>query len=157
LAGIWLDNSLIAFSKGYVLDLRNASHGPLYVAVSIADALLEEGEIVSVKGGSPEKIDHCNDRPGDIINGKPLVVLISGGTASGAEIVAGAPDHKRATVMGMRSFGRGSEQTIIPFGGRSSALRARDRTLLHACRPVVRWPRNRPGRRGAARRSGESR
>jgi C-terminal processing protease CtpA/Prc len=68
-----------------VLDLRNASHGPLYVAVSIADAFLEEGEIVSVKGGSPEKIDHCNDRPGDIINGKPLVVLFSGGTASGAE------------------------------------------------------------------------
>jgi carboxyl-terminal processing protease len=74
-----------------VLDLRNASHGPLYVAVSIVDAFLEEGEIVSVKGGSPEKIDHCNDRPGDIINGKPLVVLINGGTASGAEIVAGAP------------------------------------------------------------------
>ena len=59
-----------------MLDLRNASHGPLYVAVSIADALLEEGEIVSVKGGSPEKIDHFNARPGDIINGMPLVVLI---------------------------------------------------------------------------------
>ena len=110
--------------KGYVLDLRNTPHGPLYVAVSIADAFLEEGEIVSVKGGSPEKIDHFNARPGDIINGKPLVVLINAGTAAGAEIVAGAfQDHKRATVMGSRSFGRGSQQTIIPLGGRSGAIR----------------------------------
>ena len=110
--------------KGYVLDLRNTPHGPRNTAVSIADAFLDEGEIVAVKGGNPEQIDRFNARPGDIINGKPLVVLINGGTAGGAEIVAGAlRDNKRAILMGTRSFGRGSEQTIIPLGGRSGALR----------------------------------
>ena len=110
--------------KGYVLDLRNTPHGARFAAVSIADAFLEKGEIVSVRGANPEQINHFNASPGDIINGKPLVVLINGGTASGAEILAGAlQDHKRATVIGARSFGRGSEQTIIPLGGRSGALR----------------------------------
>jgi carboxyl-terminal processing protease len=110
--------------KGYVLDLRNTPQGARFAAVAMADAFLEEGEIVSVRGPNPEQIKHFNASPGDIINGKPLVVLINGGTASGAEIVAGAlQDHKRATVIGARSFGKGSEQTIIPLGGRSGALR----------------------------------
>jgi carboxyl-terminal processing protease len=110
--------------KGYVLDLRNTPHGGRFAAVSIADAFLEEGEIVSVKGANPEQINHFNASPGDIINGKPLVVLINRGTAAGAEIVAGAlQDHKRATVMGTRSFGKGSEQTIIWLGERSGAIR----------------------------------
>jgi len=110
--------------KGYVLDLRNTPHRARFAAVSIADAFLEEGEIVSVRGANPKQINHFNARPGDIINGKPLVVLINGGTASGAEIVAGAlQDHKRATVIGARSFGKGSEQTIIPLDGRGGALR----------------------------------
>src|SRR5215510_12448515 len=110
--------------KGYVLDLRDTPHAARFAAVAIADAFLEEGEIVSVKGANPEQIKHFYASPGDIINGKPLVVLINGGTAAGAEIVAGAlQDHKRATVIGARTFGRGSEQTIIPLGARSGALR----------------------------------
>jgi len=110
--------------KGYVLDLRNSPGGLFHVAVSIADAFLEQGEIVSVRGRTAEQIQRFNARPGDIINGKPLVVLINGGTASGAEIVAGAlQDHKRATLVGTRSFGRGSMQTIVPLGARSGALR----------------------------------
>jgi len=109
--------------KGYVLDLRNTS-GMRDVAVSVADAFLEEGEIVSVRGRNPEQIERFNARLGDSINGKPLVVLINGGSAGGAEIVAGAlQDHKRATVIGARSFGKGSVQTILPLGGRHGALR----------------------------------
>jgi len=110
--------------KGYVLDLRNTPGGLLDAAVSTADAFLEEGEIVSVRGRTAEQIERFNARPGDISDGKPLVILINAGTASGAEIVAGAlQDHKRATVMGTRSFGRGSVQTIVPLGDRSGALR----------------------------------
>jgi carboxyl-terminal processing protease len=110
--------------KGYVLDLRNTPGGLLDIAVSIADAFLEEGEIVSVRGRNGEQFERFAARPGDIINGKPLVVLINAGTASSAEIVAGAlQDQKRATVMGTRSFGRGSVQTIVPLGERSGALR----------------------------------
>jgi len=110
--------------KGYILDLRNTPHALRSAAVLIADAFLEEGEIVSVQGANFNDINHFNARPGDITNGKPLVVLINAGTAAGAEIVAGAlQDHKRATVVGTRSFGKGSEQTIIPLGERSGALR----------------------------------
>jgi carboxyl-terminal processing protease len=110
--------------RGYVLDLRNNPGGLLDQAISVADAFLEEGEIGSVRGRKLEQIEHFNARPGDIINGKPLIVLINGGTASAAEIVAGAlQHHMRATVIGIRSFGRGSVQTILPLGGRSGALR----------------------------------
>jgi len=110
--------------KGYVLDLRNTPSTAVNSAVALADAFLEEGEIVSIRGRTSEQVEHFNAHPGDIINGKPLVVLINGGTASAAEIVAGAlQDHRRATLVGTRSFGRGSTQTIVPLGARSGALR----------------------------------
>jgi carboxyl-terminal processing protease len=110
--------------KGYVLDLRNTTGQLLDVAVLVADAFLEDGEIVSVHGRDPERIERFNARPGDSINGKPLIVLINQGTFGGAEIVAGAlQDHKRATVIGSRSFGKGSVQTILPLGPRNGALR----------------------------------
>jgi carboxyl-terminal processing protease len=110
--------------KGYVLDLRNTTGLPLDGAVSVADAFLEDGEIVSVHRRDPERTERLNARPGDIIDGKPLIVLINGGTADGAEIVVGAlQDHKRATVIGSRSFGRGSAQTILPLGRGNGAVR----------------------------------
>ena len=110
--------------KGYVLDLRNTASGLLDVAVSVADEFLEDGEIVSVRGRNPEQIEHFNARPGDSINGKPLIVLINGGSAGGAEIVSGAlQDHKRATVIGSRLFGRGSVQSILPLGRGQGALK----------------------------------
>jgi carboxyl-terminal processing protease len=110
--------------KGYVLDLRNTPSGPLDMAVSVADAFLEDGEIVSIRGRNPEHIERFKAQPGDSINGKPLIVLINGGTAGATEIVAGAlQDHKRATVIGSRSFGRGLVQTILPLGPRGGALR----------------------------------
>src|SRR5262245_44307246 len=110
--------------KGYVLDLRNTASTALNEAVALADAFLEEGEIVSVRGRTPEQVERFNAQPGDIINGKPLVVLINGGTASGAEIVAAAlQHHKRATLVGTPSFGRGSVRTVVPLGARNGALR----------------------------------
>jgi carboxyl-terminal processing protease len=110
--------------KGYVLDLRNTPSIAADSAVALADAFLDEGEIVSVRGRTSEQVEHFNAHPGDIINGKRLVVLINGGTASAAEIVAAAlQENKRATVIGTRSFGRGSTQTIVPLGARSGALR----------------------------------
>jgi carboxyl-terminal processing protease len=110
--------------KGYVLDLRNTPSTALDEAVALADAFLEEGEIVSVRGRDPEHVERFIAHPGDVINGKPLVVLINAGTASGAEIVAAAlQHHKRATLVGTRSFGRGSVQKIVPLGTRSGALR----------------------------------
>jgi len=110
--------------KGYVLDLRNTPAGLRDAAVSVADAFLEDGEIGSVHGRDPERIERFNARPGESIDGKPLIVLINGGTFGGAEFIAGAlQDHKRATVIGSRSFGRGSVQNILPLGPRNGALR----------------------------------
>jgi carboxyl-terminal processing protease len=110
--------------KGYVIDLRNNPGGLLDQAVSVADSFLERGEIVSTRGRDPEETARFNARPGDLTQGKPLVVLINGGSASAAEIVAGAlQDHKRATIVGSRSFGKGSVQTIIPLGAENGALR----------------------------------
>ena len=109
--------------KGYVLDLRNNPGGFRDVAVSLADKFLEDEEIVSVRGRNAD-IERFNARPGDSIHGKPLIVLINGGSAGGAEIVAGAlQDNKRATVIGSRSFGKGSVQNILHLGGRHGALR----------------------------------
>jgi carboxyl-terminal processing protease len=110
--------------KGYVLDLRNTAVHLPDVTISVADAFLDDGEIVSLRGRDPERIERFNAQPGDIIDGKPLIVLINGGTAAGAEIIAGAlQDHKRATVIGSRSFGKGSVQTILPLGPRNGAFR----------------------------------
>ena len=110
--------------KGYVLDLRNNPGGLLDQAISVSDAFLEKGEIVSTRGRNAEETQRFNARPGDISKGKPVIVLINGGSASASEIVAGAlQDHKRATVVGTRSFGKGSVQTIIPLGSGNGALR----------------------------------
>jgi carboxyl-terminal processing protease len=110
--------------KGYILDLRNNPGGLLDQAISVCDTFLEHGEIVSTRGREAEETQRFNARPGDLIRGKPLIVLINGGSASASEIVAGAlQDQKRATILGTRSFGKGSVQTIIPLGNGNGALR----------------------------------
>ena len=110
--------------KGYVVDLRNNPGGLLDQAISVSDTFLEKGEIVSTRGRNPEETQRFNARPGDMTKGKPLIVLINGGSASASEIVAGAlQDHKRATLIGTRSLGKGSVQTIIPLGAGNGALR----------------------------------
>ncbi|HEY4774241.1 MAG TPA: S41 family peptidase [Xanthobacteraceae bacterium] len=110
--------------KGYVLDLRNNPGGLLEQAIAVSDAFLERGEIVSTRGRDPEETQRHNARAGDLTKGKPVIVLINGGSASASEIVAGAlQDHKRATLVGTRSFGKGSVQTIIPLGPGNGALR----------------------------------
>lgn len=104
--------------KGYVLDLRNNPGGLLDQAIAVSDAFLERGEIVSTRGRNPDESQRFNARSGDLAKGKPIIVLVNGGSASASEIVAGAlQDHRRATVLGTRSFGKGSVQTIIPLGG----------------------------------------
>ena len=110
--------------KGYVLDLRNNPGGLLDQAVEVSDDFLNSGEIVSTRGRHPDDTARYDAKPGDIADGKPIIVLINAGTASASEIVAGAlQDHKRATVEGMTSFGKGSVQTIIPLGVGGGALR----------------------------------
>jgi carboxyl-terminal processing protease len=110
--------------KGYILDLRNNPGGLLDQAISVSDAFLERGEIVSTRGRNAEETQRYSARPGDLTNGKPVIVLVNGGSASASEIVAGAlQDHKRATILGTRSFGKGSVQTIIPLGNNNGALR----------------------------------
>jgi carboxyl-terminal processing protease len=110
--------------KGYIVDLRDDGGGVLDQAIAVSDDFLETGEIVSTRGRKPEDTQRFDAKPGDIAHGKPLVVLINGGTASASEIVAGAlQDHRRATIIGMTSFGKGSVQTIIPLdGGADGAL-----------------------------------
>src|ERR671938_354508 len=103
---------------GVVLDLRNDPGGLLDQAVAVADAFLDKGEIVSTRGRRSEDAQRYNARPGDIAAGLPVAVLINGGSASASEIVAGAlQDHHRAVVIGTKSFGKGSVQTIIPLAG----------------------------------------
>jgi len=110
--------------KGYVLDLRNNPGGLLDQAISVSDAFLERGEIVSTRGRNAEETQRYSARAGDLTKNKPIIVLINGGSASASEIVAGAlQDHKRATILGTRSFGKGSVQTIIPLGNNNGALR----------------------------------
>jgi carboxyl-terminal processing protease len=109
--------------KGFVLDLRLNPGGLLDQAVSVSDTFLDRGEIVSTRGRDPKDITRFDSRPGDDIGGKPLIVLINGGSASASEIVAGAlQDLRRATVVGTQSFGKGSVQTIIPLA-ENGALR----------------------------------
>ena len=110
--------------KGYILDLRNNPGGLLDQSIAVSNAFLERGEIVSTRGRNAEETQRYSARPGDLSKGKPVVVLINGGSASASEIVAGAlQDHKRATIIGTRSFGKGSVQTIIPLGQNNGALR----------------------------------
>ncbi|MGY3445343.1 MULTISPECIES: S41 family peptidase [unclassified Bradyrhizobium] len=108
---------------GYVIDLRNNPGGLLDQAVSVTSTLMQRGEVVSTRGRNPEETQRFTAHGGDMTKGKPLVVLINGGSASASEIVAGAlHDHKRATLIGTRSFGKGSVQTIIPLGTGNGAL-----------------------------------
>jgi carboxyl-terminal processing protease len=111
--------------KGYIIDLRNNPGGLLDQAIQVSSDLLNGGEIVSTRGRHPEDTQRYDAKGGgDITSGKPIVVLINGGTASASEIVSGAlQDHKRATILGMTSFGKGSVQTIIPLGEGGGALR----------------------------------
>jgi carboxyl-terminal processing protease len=110
--------------KGYILDLRNNPGGLLDQSIEVVNAFIDKGEIVSTRGRNPDDAQRFNARPGgDLSGGKPVVVLINGGSASASEIVSGAlQDHKRATLIGTRSFGKGSVQTIMPLG-ENGALR----------------------------------
>ncbi len=104
--------------NGIVLDLRNNPGGLLTQAIKVSDAFLEKGEIVSTRGRDPADGDRFNAEPGDLAKGKPMVILINGGSASASEIVAGAlQDHRRAIVVGTKSFGKGSVQTVMPLRG----------------------------------------
>jgi carboxyl-terminal processing protease len=103
---------------GIILDLRNNPGGLLNQAIYVSDAFLEAGEIVSTRGREPNDSDRYNAAVGDLAEGKPIVVLINGGSASASEIVAGAlQDHRRAIVVGTKSFGKGSVQTVVPLQG----------------------------------------
>ena len=110
--------------KGFVVDLRNNPGGLLDQAISVSDAFLDKGKIVSIRGRNAEEAQLFSAHGGDLTKGKPIIVLINGGSASASEIVAGAlQDDKRATLIGTRSFGKGSVQTIIPMGANEGALR----------------------------------
>jgi carboxyl-terminal processing protease len=112
--------------KGFILDLRNNPGGLLDQAISVSNAFLNRGEIVSIRGREPEDMQRFEAKsdPGDLTKGKPLIILINGGSASASEIVAGAlQDHQRGTLIGTRSFGKGSVQTIIPLSPADGALR----------------------------------
>ncbi|MBR1154098.1 MULTISPECIES: S41 family peptidase [unclassified Bradyrhizobium] len=110
--------------KGFIIDMRNNPGGLLEEAVTVSDTFLERGEIVSTRGRNAEETQRRAAHVGDLTKGKPVIVLINGGSASASEIVAGAlQDHKRATLIGTRSFGKGSVQTIIPLGSGNGALR----------------------------------
>ena len=110
--------------KGFVVDLRNNPGGLLDQAISVSNAFLDKGEIVSTRGRNAEETQRFNAHAGDLTKGKPVIVLINGGSASASEIVAGAlQDQKRATLVGTRSFGKGSVQTIMPLGAGNGALR----------------------------------
>ena len=107
--------------KGYVVDLRNNPGGLLNQAIAVSDAFLDKGEIVSTRGRDMRDSERHNAKPGDLTKGKPIVVLINEGSASASEIVAGAlQDHRRAIVVGAKSFGKGSVQTIMPLSGQGA-------------------------------------
>ena len=107
--------------KGFILDLRLNPGGLLDQAVAVSDDFLDRGEVVSTRGRDPQDVTRFDAKKGDLIDGKPLIVLMNGGSASASEIVAGAlQDNRRATVLGTQSFGKGSVQTIIPLGENGS-------------------------------------
>src|SRR5690606_9003992 len=106
---------------GYVIDLRNNPGGLLDQAIAVADDFLERGEIVSTRGRNEADTKRDNATPGDLTGGLPVVVLINGGSASASEIVAGAlQDHRRAVLVGTKSFGKGSVQTIMSMPGNTA-------------------------------------
>jgi carboxyl-terminal processing protease len=110
--------------RGYVIDLRNNPGGTLDGAIAAADGFLDDGEIVSIRHRASDKVERFRAKAGDLANGKPIVVLINGGSAAKAEIVAGAlKDNHRATVVGTRSFGEGWDSTTVPLGPNKGALR----------------------------------
>ena len=114
----------LEYINGVVVDLRNNPGGLLNQAIRVSDAFLESGEIVSTRGRGARNAERYNATPGDLTNGKPIVVLINGGSASASEIVAGAlQDHHRAIIVGTKSFGKGSVQTIIPLSSDGAAMR----------------------------------
>jgi carboxyl-terminal processing protease len=116
-----MKTELGAKAKGYILDLRNNPGGLLDQSISVSDTFLDQGEVVSTRGRHAEETQRFSAQKGDLTDQKPLVILINGGSASASEIVAGAlQDHKRATVIGTRSFGKGSVQTIIPLGSQGA-------------------------------------
>jgi len=116
-----LKKDLGASLKGYIIDLRNNPGGLLDQAISVSDTFLDRGEVVSTRGRNSADTQRFSAQPGDSADGKPVVVLINGGSASASEIVAGAlQDHKRAKLIGTRSFGKGSVQTIIPLGSQGA-------------------------------------
>jgi carboxyl-terminal processing protease len=107
--------------KGYIIDLRNNPGGLLDQAISVSDTFLDRGEVVSTRGRHADETQRFNAQRGDLSDGRSVVILINGGSASASEIVAGAlQDHKRATIIGTRSFGKGSVQTIIPLGSQGA-------------------------------------
>jgi len=143
--------------KGFIIDLRNNPGGLLEEAVTVSDSFLDRGEIVSTRGRNAEETQRRSAHPGDLTKGKPVIVLINGGSASASEIVAGAlQDHKRATLVGTRSFGKGSVQTIIPLGSGNGALRLTTRALLHAVGQVDPGQGHRPRHRSRAGRAGRA-
>jgi carboxyl-terminal processing protease len=118
-----IDKSLGRPPLGYILDLRSNPGGLLQEAVAVSDVFIEKGEVVSQRGRNRADNEVFNARPGDFARGLPVIVLIDSGSASASEIVAGAlQDHKRGLVMGERSFGKGSVQTLLPLS-RTTALR----------------------------------
>ena len=149
-----LQNQIGDKLKGFIIDLRNNPGGLLEEAVTVSDTFLERGEIVSTRGRNAEETQRRTAHPGDLTKGKPLIVLINGGSASASEIVAGAlQDHKRATLVGTRSFGKGSVQTIIPLGSRQRRVAAHHRALLHAVGQIDPGQGHRSRYRGAAGRA----
>ncbi|WP_299665271.1 S41 family peptidase [uncultured Ruegeria sp.] len=141
--------------NGIVLDLRNNPGGLLTQAIKVSDAFLDEGEIVSTRGRNPEDGERFNATAGDLTGGKPIVVLINGGSASASEIVAGAlQDHHRAIVVGTKSFGKGSVQTVMPIRGDGAMRLTTSRYYTPSGRSIqalgvspdiiVEQPRNRP-------------
>ena len=142
--------------NGIVVDLRNNPGGLLTQAIRVSDAFLEEGEIVSTRGRNPQDGERFNATAGDLAQGKPIVVLINGGSASASEIVAGAlQDHRRAIVVGTKSFGKGSVQTVMPLRSEGAMRLTTARYYTPSGRSiqalgvspdiVVQQPRRKPG------------
>ena len=133
--------------RGVVLDLRNNPGGVLESAVEVADQLLETGVIVTADGRTPAARFTMEATPGEVLPGVPVVVLVNGSTASAAEILAGAlQDHHRAVLLGRRTFGKGSVQTVMPLT-RRPRHQAHHLALLHAIGPLHPGPRHRSGSR----------